>query len=185
MLKQIFKIERLAFTQRMMAYLSDDHKSQCQAKLDAWREHAEEFEVHINPLIPVPRAVSTAVKLIGAKEYYVEYDTDTVADTKCVLLQYRREIPAEFLRAIYAANDILQLWRNLVDEADINAEPGKSHWYKHEARQAYQDALNSMRHHGVIETFDIIRVGVRVAGVWYWRKDNQHYRFVPDKKQPK
>lgn len=56
-----------------------------------------------------------------------------------------------------AANGILWLWRECITE-----DP----WHKHEARQAYRDAMNLLCRQGLIQDFDLETLQVRVSGVW-------------------
>jgi hypothetical protein len=77
------------------------------------------------------------------------------------------------LKVIHHANDILQLWHNLSKEADKSDKPA---WYKIDMRQAYQDALISMVRNGLIEQYDVVRVRVKVDGVW--SDSRRHLQFV-------
>ena len=77
-------------------------------------------------------------------------------------------------RIVWTANDILWLWRGLVMESDKQFDnPG---FYKYDVKQAYQDALNSMQHNGLIETYDVVKCQVKIGGVW--RNDRIGLRFV-------
>jgi len=78
-------------------------------------------------------------------------------------------------RIVWAANDILWLWRRLVHEAESQTLVSAS-WYKHDVRQAYQDAINSLRHNGVIETYDVEDCQVKIGGVW--RNDRRAVKFT-------
>lgn len=63
-------------------------------------------------------------------------------------------------RLACAANDILQMWHNLIEESNGNT------WYKHEVRQAYHDAMNFMLSHKLIEDFNVQNVSVKIGGQW-------------------
>lgn len=67
----------------------------------------------------------------------------------------------------HTANDILWLWREVIQEADRN-EPDEARrcWYKHGVRQAYQDTLQAMKRHGLIEDYDVVKVAVKIDGNW-------------------
>lgn len=85
------------------------------------------------------------------------------------------------LHVIHMANDVLWLWREVVREAD-RQEPEEQRrcWYKHDARQAYQDAMQSMKRHELIEDYDMLKVAVKVDG--QWRDDRYQAKFVPNGK---
>lgn len=67
----------------------------------------------------------------------------------------------------HAANDILWLWREVIQEADRNEpEELKRCWYKHDVRQAYQDTLIALQRNGLIEDYDVQKVAVKIDGRW-------------------
>jgi hypothetical protein len=78
-------------------------------------------------------------------------------------------------RIVWTALDILWMWRELVRESEKQTERDPS-WYKYDVRQAYQDAMNSMMHNELIETFDVSECRVKIGGVW--RNDRRGLRFV-------
>lgn len=97
---------------------------------------------------------------------------------------------ADKFQIIKHGHAMLLLWKRLIDQAaEAVKQPdwpaGRcSSWYKHETRQAYQDALNSMRNLGLIESYDVVRTRVLLEGVWYGLDDipQQHRRrFVRSK----
>jgi hypothetical protein len=71
------------------------------------------------------------------------------------------ELPLKDQQIVWHANDMLWLWRDL-----SNQKPGDS-WFEQKARQAYHDCLLSLKHVGLIEDYDCVRVQTKVGGVWY------------------
>lgn len=71
------------------------------------------------------------------------------------------------------ANDILWLWNDLIKEAEASERPM---WHKIDARQAYQDSLNSMKANGLIEDYDVVSIRVKIDGEW--RKDRRSLHFI-------
>lgn len=74
---------------------------------------------------------------------------------------------------IHYANDMLQMWSNLIKDANASENPS---WYKYEVRQAYQDSLNGLVANGLIETYDVVDIRVKLDGVW--RSDRRNLTFV-------
>jgi hypothetical protein len=68
---------------------------------------------------------------------------------------------------------MLQLWHDLCLEAEATDNVS---WYRVDVRQAYQDALNSLKTNGLIEDYDVVRVRVKVDGVW--SASRRHLQFV-------
>jgi hypothetical protein len=84
-------------------------------------------------------------------------------------------------------HSMLLLWKRLIDEAaevvkQLDWPAGRSSsWYKHETRQAYQDALNSLKNLGLIESYDVVRTRIKLEGTWYGLDDvpqQNRRRFV-------
>lgn len=73
----------------------------------------------------------------------------------------------EKLQVATAAIGILYLWRQIVIEAEVQEhDPMRRIWYKLEVRQAYHDALISMRNNHLIEDYDMLELKVKMDGVW-------------------
>lgn len=70
------------------------------------------------------------------------------------------KLSAKDLRIARAANAILWRWKQLVDQ--VEDKP----FYAHQARQAYQDSLIAMQCCGLIEDYDVLKVQVRIKGIW-------------------
>lgn len=83
-------------------------------------------------------------------------------------------------RALIAmhANAVLWLWHDLIKQGEKTDNPV---WYKHEAKQAYQDCMNSLKVAGLIVAFDV--AGERVLIGDQWATDRLVLEFVPDNKE--
>jgi hypothetical protein len=79
---------------------------------------------------------------------------------------------------IHYANDILQMWHNVIADSERVEDKHKRCWYKVELRQGYQDAMNGLRSHGLIDQYDVQKIRVKIDGVWY--ADRRHLEFVPN-----
>lgn len=64
------------------------------------------------------------------------------------------------LKVARAANAILWLWKQLVDQSQGDC------WFKHDARSAFQDSIICMRTCGLIEDYDVLKVEVKIKGIW-------------------
>ena len=64
------------------------------------------------------------------------------------------------------ALDILWLWNSVYLEAETSSNPA---WHKIHGRQAYQDAINSMKNRNLIEDYNMCKVAVKVNGIWIHR----------------
>ena len=64
------------------------------------------------------------------------------------------------------ANGILMLWHSVRVQQKTQKTEHLKMWHKQDACQAYQDALNCMRHNGLIEDYDVEKIRVKVNGVW-------------------
>lgn len=64
------------------------------------------------------------------------------------------------LKVACAANAILWLWNDLANRRMGDA------WFKQDAFQAYRDSLFAMQTCGLIEDFDMVKVEVKIKGVW-------------------
>lgn len=74
--------------------------------------------------------------------------------------------PAKMRNAVTSvALDLLWLWNNI----QCGAVELDNVWYKVGERQAYHDALNSMKSRGLIEDFDMVKVAVLVNGQWIFK----------------
>lgn len=82
---------------------------------------------------------------------------------------------------------MLQLWSNVIKDAEEAAshpdwpEGRSSCWYKLEVRQAYQDAMNSLKVQGLIQSFNVIDIKVQIDDKWFGYDDVPRLRFVPYK----
>lgn len=82
---------------------------------------------------------------------------------------------------------MLQLWSNVIKEAEEAAShpdwrKGRSScWYKREVRQAYQDAMNSLIHLGLIQSFNVTDIKIQIDDKWFGYDDVPRWRFVPYK----
>ena len=80
---------------------------------------------------------------------------------------------------------MLQLWSNVIKEARESAadlgELRSNSWHKHEVRQAYHDALNSLIHLGLIQSFNVVDIKIQIDGEWFGHDDVPKLRFVPHK----
>ena len=72
---------------------------------------------------------------------------------------------------VFHANDVLWMWREL-----IRQDTEGRGWYEHRARQAYQDCMQSLRHNGLIESYDCDKVRTKIQGEWY--SDRRTLDFV-------
>ena len=54
-----------------------------------------------------------------------------------------------------AGNAILRMWKEVLVEAKVKAEPGKEFWYRHDIRQGYQDSLNALKWAGLITDYNV------------------------------
>jgi len=82
---------------------------------------------------------------------------------------------------------MLWFWKRLNDEAEEVAKspdwrPGRcSSWHKHGERQAYHDALLSLKNLQLIESYDVTDVKIQMDGKWYGHADipqRHRLRFV-------
>lgn len=64
------------------------------------------------------------------------------------------------LKVARAANAILWLWKQLVDQSQGDM------WFKYEARRAFQDSIICMQACGLIEDYDVLKVEVKIKGIW-------------------
>ena len=83
------------------------------------------------------------------------------------------DLPDHVQRTIFHANDMLWLWREL----NKQDKDGRG-WYELKARQAYHDALLSLKRCGLIESYDCVDIRTKVNGQWY--PNRQKLVFVPD-----
>ncbi|TRZ51291.1 MAG: hypothetical protein D4S01_05100 [Dehalococcoidia bacterium] len=54
-----------------------------------------------------------------------------------------------------AGNNILRMWKEVIDEAKVRADPGKECWYRHDIRQGYQDSMNALKHARLITDYNV------------------------------
>lgn len=72
---------------------------------------------------------------------------------------------------------MLSLWKIIINESKIaifqpDWRKGRcSSWYKHDAKQAYQDAMNSLKSLGFIQSYDVINTKIQIDDVWYGYDD--------------
>lgn len=76
-----------------------------------------------------------------------------------------------------AANAILWLWNSIILESEKVEPSERQCWHRWPERQAYQNAINAMLNNGLIESFDVCKVQVKINGVW--RSDRQTFVFIP------
>jgi hypothetical protein len=81
------------------------------------------------------------------------------------------------IQLIHYANDILQMWHNVIADSERIEDWQKRSWHKVDLRQGYQDAMNGLRAHGLIDEFDVDKIRVQIDGVWY--ADRRHLEFIP------
>jgi hypothetical protein len=74
-------------------------------------------------------------------------------------------------RIVWHANDMLWLWRDL-----NNRDPDGRGFYELKARQAYHDALLSLKHNGLIDDYDCLEVRTSINGNWY--SERRSCKFV-------
>lgn len=75
------------------------------------------------------------------------------------------------------ANAILWLWKEIIDESErVEIDEVKRYWHRLPQRQAYQNAMNAFMANGLIESYNVLKVAVKVAGVW--RSDRQQFNFI-------
>lgn len=80
---------------------------------------------------------------------------------------------------------MLQLWSNVIKEAEEAAgrpdwRKGMStSWHKREVRQAHQDAMNSLIHLGLIQSFNVTDIKIQIDGEWFGHDDVPKRQFVP------
>jgi hypothetical protein len=55
------------------------------------------------------------------------------------------------IKVIRAATSILNMWSVTIDDSNGDV------WYKYDARQAYQDSLESMKHAGLISNYNVVK----------------------------
>lgn len=72
---------------------------------------------------------------------------------------------------IYHANDMLWFWHDL-NEQDLAGNG----WHEQRARQAFHDALLSLKAQKLIEDYDVSQIRVKVGGEWY--SNRRQDRFV-------
>ena len=70
------------------------------------------------------------------------------------------KLSAKDLRIARAANAILWRWKQLLDRTEH--EPFSTH----QTRLAYNNCLIIMQHYGLIEDYDLLKVQVRIKGIW-------------------
>ena len=83
-----------------------------------------------------------------------------------------KKLSTEDQLIVFHANDVLWLWRELV-----NQDTDGRGWYEHRARQAYQDCMQSLKHNGLIESYDCVEVRTKIHGEWY--SDRREGEFIP------
>jgi hypothetical protein len=79
---------------------------------------------------------------------------------------------------VHAANAILYLWNELIQEAEAQErDPLRREWYRHAERQAYRNAVIAMQTAGLIESYDVVNIQCLVDGAW--SSDRHTLEFVP------